>query len=143
MPEQLANDFSTPQTEAQTTPPMLPRGDSSYFTQEMANVNAAITEMRLQILTNESAVQKNIDNALNTFAKTHLELKADSRVLSAEVKGGFKALEESIKYLTTSVAELKPKVDNLTNWGRVVIGISIAVSAGVALYKSGVIKVLL
>jgi DNA-binding protein YbaB len=129
MPEQLANDYSTPQTEAQTTPPLLPRGDASYFTQEMANVNAAITEMRLQIQHSESNLSAKIDRALDTFAKAHTAIDAGSKLVSVELKGELKAIDASIKYLNTSVAEIKPKVDNLTKWGWIVVGCFTTVGA--------------
>ena len=112
-----------PQDPAVRPPPQsASRGDISYFTQEMANVNSSIVEIRLQLSQNQSELKQEIKAAVDSFLKVSLELKADAKVLGSEVRAEVKVADASIKSLTTSVNDLKPKVDTLTRWGWSVIG---------------------
>lgn len=134
---------STPQSEAVTRP--TPRADTTYFTQEVEYTRQAINEMRIEMNKHAADNKAEITKAVDTFIKNTLEVNSKAAILSAEIKGQYGTLDVSVKQLTKSVDEMKPKIDTLTNWRFLLIGGSTVIVAifgiCITLWLNGVIKI--
>jgi len=111
---------TTPPSEAITKP--SPREDAGYFTQEVEYTRQAINDMRIEMNNNAAESKAEITKAVDTFIKNTIEVNGKAATLSAEVKGQYVALDVSIKHLTKSIDEMKPKIDTLNNWRFLLIG---------------------
>jgi len=134
---------SPPQSEAVTKP--TPRADSSYFTQEVEYTRQAINEMRIEMNKHAADSKAEITKAVDAFIKNTIEVNSKTAILSAETKGQYATLDVSVKQLTKSIDEMKPKVDSLTSWRLLLIGGSTVIMAlfsiFLTLWIKGVIKI--